>query len=383
MCELKKAIEEFKNQIPEIEKKYGIEILLAYVRGSHMYGTATEKSDVDITFVYQQPTETILIGDYKEQFTINGDDTVGYEIQRFLDLLEQNNPNILESLDIPEECLIYKDETMDFILKQMVWVSKLTRKTIIGYAVSQIKKARGLNKAMNNPVEKKTILDFCSVFRDGKLIPFNEWYTQYLSKILSENHPKRDWTNWGLVKLKHSKDNYAMYIDDGAMRFRGLIKDDDSTQLRTSEIPEEYAILCSPVLLTFNSDAYSSHCKDYARYTKWKLERNPERYKLNKEIGQNCDFKNLSHMVRLLDMATGIATKGYLEVRSSNIEYLREVREGKYDYDTLMERAEKVIDNIDQLYDDLVMQEKPDNVLKKSFLWTFRMSNLEKGKKWV
>ena len=82
-------IEKFKNQITSIESKNRCKVLLAFVRGSHMYGTFTDKSDVDITFVYQQPTSDILRGDYKEQITIGGNDIVGYEIQRFINLQDK------------------------------------------------------------------------------------------------------------------------------------------------------------------------------------------------------------------------------------------------------------------------------------------------------
>ena len=73
-----------KNILPNIESENNVKILLAYVRGSHMYGTNLPTSDVDITFIYQQPTDEILRGNYKEQINYGGNDIVGYEIQRFI-----------------------------------------------------------------------------------------------------------------------------------------------------------------------------------------------------------------------------------------------------------------------------------------------------------
>ena len=154
-----------KNILPNIENENNVKILLAYVRGSHMYGTNLPTSDVDITFIYQQPTDEILRGNYKEQINYGGNDIVGYEIQRYIQLLSQNNPNILESLDIPEDCVIYKDVKM-IGFTQEDWLTKKTKDSILGYASSQIKKATGLNKNMNNPQpeKRKTILDFFLVF---------------------------------------------------------------------------------------------------------------------------------------------------------------------------------------------------------------------------
>ena len=135
--------DKFAASIPVLEKDRNIKILLAFVRGSHMYGTSNDKSDVDITFVYRQPTQEILKGNYVEQLSIGGNDIVGYEIERYLQLLGQNNPNIIESLDIPEDCLIYKHESMDTVLHtQSKWLSRTVEKTILGYADSQIRKMK-------------------------------------------------------------------------------------------------------------------------------------------------------------------------------------------------------------------------------------------------
>ena len=170
----------FFDSIPKLEKEHNIMILLAYVRGSHLYGTATENSDVDVTFIYIQKTDEILKGNYVPQLSIGGEDVVGYEIQRYLELLNNNNPNIIESLDITPRCLIYRHVAMDFI-KPEDWISKLTENTIVGYAENQIKKATGLHKNMNNPQpkERKSILEFCYVVQNGNTVPFIEFFGDY------------------------------------------------------------------------------------------------------------------------------------------------------------------------------------------------------------
>ena len=272
-------IDKFKNKMKSIESEYGCKILLAFVRGSHMYGTSTDKSDVDITFVYQQPTSDILRGDYKEQITVGGNDIVGYEIQRFITLLGQNNPNILEALDIPEDCLIHKDELMDPILQQHLWLSKLTEKTILGYADSQIKKATGLKKKMNNPmVEKKDILDFCYIIYDGKSSP--------VRKEFSEEELSRA----GLVNIPNSRGIYGLYIDEQKnQNFRGILKDENSTQLRLSSIPKDFAEIYHCYTMYYNQDGYEVWKKEYESYQKWLIERNEERHNTNSEHGKNYD----------------------------------------------------------------------------------------------
>lgn len=354
----------FLNDIENIEEKYNVKILLAYVRGSHMYGTSNEKSDVDITFVYQQPTDEILKSNYKEQISIGKNDVVGYEIQRFLQLLSQNNPNILESLDIPEDCLIYKHSHMDEILDQKIWLSKLTKNTILGYAQSQIKKATGLNKHMNRQdVEKKDLIDFCYVIHHDQ--------TKSLRTFTLERGI--DIEKVGLSKAGNGKGIYFMYLDnDNKYHLRGLLKDSESTQLRLSSIPKELSDSGMFHVIYYNQDGYEVWNKEYQSYQKWLLERNENRYDDNLKAGKSFDLKNMMHLRRLLEMAYRIANGEGLQVRAKNVEYLREIRNGKHDYDFLMQKAEELTEVIKSNFEKVNLPDSVDIDYTKNILLKFR-----------
>ena len=359
-------IDKFKNKMKSIESEYGCKILLAFVRGSHMYGTSTDKSDVDITFVYQQPTSDILRGDYKEQITVGGNDIVGYEIQRFITLLGQNNPNILESLDIPEDCLIHKDEIMDSILQQHPWLSKLTEKTILGYADSQIKKATGLKKKMNNPmVEKKDLLDFCYIIYDGKSFPVRkEFSDEELSKA-------------GLVNIPNSRGIYGLYIDEeNNQNFRGILKDENSTQLRLSSISKEYAEVHHCETMYYNQDGYEVWKKEYESYQKWLTERNEERHTTNSEHGKNYDSKSMMHLFRLLNMAFIISMGGKLTVREDDVEWLMEIRRGELEYDELIEYSDMLFNLIKSNFKNVELQDTPDPTITKDLILAIRQKDI-------
>ena len=356
----------FYNSIPDIEKEYNIKILLAFVRGSYMYGTNTDTSDVDITFIYKQSTNDILKGNYIEQLNIGGNDIVGYEIQRYIQLLSQNNPNILESLDIPDDCLIYKDESMD-IFNQRDWISKLTEKTILGYANSQIKKATGLNKNMNNPqpVTRKSILEFCYVIFGGSSQPLIRY-----ANDMSINLDKV-----GVVKNQNGKGLYAFYTDNkGEYNFRGIIKNDDSTQIRLSAIPLDAAVEIDPIVFYYNQDGFETHIKSHTLYWKWVNERNEERFNMNQEAGQGVDLKNMMHLFRLLEMASKIGKGKGLQVRSHKVEVLMDIRKGKYNYKDLLEQAETTTNHIKELFLNVDLIEHPDTEFAKELLLKFRNS---------
>ena len=152
-------------------KKYTIDylrehnlIIYEYKRGSHLYHLNVETSDEDYGGVFVCPIEDLigLRSGYVEQVSDEKNDTVFYELGRWLELLLKANPTVLESLFAPEDCIIKSHPIIDEIRKNRdLFVSKQCFNTFYGYGVSQIEKARGLNKKIVNPVtERKDILDF-------------------------------------------------------------------------------------------------------------------------------------------------------------------------------------------------------------------------------
>ena len=99
------------------EKAPGAKPLLLVIRGSHAYGTNIETSDTDYAGVFIQSKEDIFGFNYKEQINDDKNDTVIYEIKRFLQLLASNNPTVLELLNTPKDCIIYKDPIFDLVLE--------------------------------------------------------------------------------------------------------------------------------------------------------------------------------------------------------------------------------------------------------------------------
>lgn len=367
--------EKFRSKtIPEIEMEYNVKILLAFVRGSQMYGTATANSDVDITFVYQQSTREILKGNYKEQITVGGNDIVGYEIERFLNLLSVNNPNMLESLDIPADCMIYKHSSMDVVLNQEIWLSRLIENSILGYANSQIKKATGLEKNMNNaqPRERKSILEFCHVVQDGNTVPFLGFFSDYKAYYDSQ----ADYNNWGLVKMDNGKQLYSLYANHYAEDeyFRGLVKE-DSVNLRLSDVPNPKNR--PSVTFVYNLDGFEVHCKQHKAYWQWVVERNDERHLTNQSHGKNYDSKNMMHLYRLLNMAYRISQGGLLQVKDDNVSELMKIRRGEIEYDLLIEQAELMFNSIKNNFETLALKDKPDEKLKKDLLLQFRLADFK------
>src|SRR5690606_4775355 len=88
-------------------------LLFEAISGSKAFGLATEKSDTDIRGVYYLPRNMFYGLEYIPQVSNETNDEVYYEIGRFVESVSKNNPNILEVLATPEDCILYKHPIMD------------------------------------------------------------------------------------------------------------------------------------------------------------------------------------------------------------------------------------------------------------------------------
>jgi predicted nucleotidyltransferase len=379
------------------EKAPGAKPLLLVIRGSHAYGTNIETSDTDYAGVFIQSQEDIFGFNYKEQINDDTNDIVLYEIKRFLELLTSNNPNILELLNTPEDCIIYKDPIFDLVLENRdKFITKVCAKSFGGYGKMQIQKAKGQNKKQNwekDKVTRKDVLDFVYVLEGSKSITWKKWNEGkgYEEKFC------------GVVNVPNAKDVYAVYYDGLARNmfsedvneadrenlkrfakesgkpmgfgYKGLVKTDEgqnvaeSNALRLSSIPKGETPICN---IVYNKDGYSEHCKDYKSYEDWLANKNDARWVDVKSHGQKIDGKNMMHSRRLMDMAREIALGLGINVRRENAQELIDIRKGKIDLQTLIKKVEAEIIEIDELFDNSNLLDKVDESFVNEILIKIR-----------
>ncbi len=359
------------------EKSPGSKPLYLVVRGSHAYGTNIETSDTDYSGIFIQSMDDILGNKYVEQINDDKNDTVIYEIRRFLELLGTNNPTVLELLNTPEDCVIYKDPIFDLILNDREkFITKICAKSLGGYAKQQISKAKGQNKKQNwekDKVTRKEVLDFVYVIEGEKSIPWKVWNEDY-------NYEEKF---IGVVNVPNARDIYAVYYDGVARNmfsenitesdknlliklkkelgepmgfgYKGLVKTGEgvnvaeSNQLRLSSIPKGEEPIC---VVTYNKDGYTQHCNDYKSYQTWLEQRNESRWVDVQSHGQKIDGKNMMHCMRLIQMSREIAEGKGIIVRRPNAKELISIRRGEVDLQTLIDKVEKEIVEIDKLFEE-------------------------------
>ena len=370
-------------------------LLFEYIRGSHLYNLNNEFSDVDTGGVYIC-TKDELLGcyGYKPQVSDNKHDNTWYEIGEMVRLLLKSNPTVLETLFVPKDKIIGEVHPIMQILidNREIFLTKETFNPFYGYAVSQISKCRGLEKKCTNPVnERLTPYDFIYTFQAQGSTKFKDW--------LSNHGLYQEYC--GLVRIPNMHDTYAVYYDFGAhiqnhldwnkdinftkliptvkdvsfepIGYRGVIEN-DSTELRLSSIPDRNI---SPIAyIQYNQSGYSTHCKQYKEYQDWVKNRNPQRYKSNKD--KNYDSKNVMHAFRLMHMTQEIALgEGINLERTYDRQFLLDVRNHKYEYEEIISLLEEDKDKMNKLMEQSTIPDKIDTGVVNQMMVDIRKKQLK------
>lgn len=390
------------------------DLLFESVRGSHLFGLQTPTSDIDTFGVFCCPPE-LLFGTGKDYVSIvesDKNDDYWDEIGKFVRELGKSNPNALEALFTPDKWVKYFDSSL-----QPLWdirdslITKACFKSFSGYAIDQIKKAKGLGKAINIDPEtvrrRKNPLEFCWVAMrtgDGDV---------RLDKWLSRNGLKQE--HCGIVHLTNTLEMYNLYYDwfaDKDLRlsdyirmrygikqpnllqrlkyekelsegkktefigYRGLLdpSDIETSQLRCSSVSKEDATnpLCT---FQYNYLAFSQHCADYKRYWSWVENRNPERFELNK--GYNYDGKNCCACIRLMTMAKELSEGQGMKLDRSEIDrdFLLSIKNHALTFDQVISKMDELEASMKDSFEKSNLPDEPDRDLLEDILVQIRKNH--------
>ena len=379
----------------DIEKE-GL-LLYKYQRGSMAQGTFIEgKSDIDTCSVYMaHPDQFLGLGlDYQDEISDKKHDNVAWEFNKFMRLLIKSNPTVLEALFVDDEFVLYEHPIITELKKHRErFITKKCFDSFGGYAVSQIKKCRSLDKKIlqdeEQHIERRSALSFCYTYYNQGSTKIENWLAYRglrpeccgLANIPNMRDSYGVFYDWGqhweivgytaddAVKhyIKHfgkdfdyrdnekycvgrylyyECDDYWCEVNDGQryeftgpitrpnLHYRGIFKNDESTEVCLSSIDDKND---EPICyMSYNKDGFKKHCKNYKEFMEWKANRNPIRYAENKD--KNYDAKNVSHSFRLMNMCIEIAQgKGFIvNRRSIDREFLLDVKQHKYEYDDII-----------------------------------------------
>ena len=307
-------------------------VIFRGVVGSHAYGTANAQSDTDVCGVFVVPScEYVRLAAPPKQVSDERNDRTYYSLLRFCELMAEANPTTMEMLYLPADCILKTMPAFELLVKNReMFISQRAVESHLGYAVSQIKKARGCNKRVWNPwpEEPPKPEDYCTFVADARKHP----------KTLAESGIDLRTCKAAPVAKNVVSDILSVYdygTDTGGV-FRG-------GKPVVFDIPKEDAEKRIGILI-FNKQAFESAKRQHQEYWTWKRNRNNARW-VQQERGElDYDAKNMMHLTRLLFSGENIVKNGEPIVRfeGEKLETLLSIRCGEWTFDEIMAHAEKI-----------------------------------------
>jgi len=330
-------------------------LIFQCISGSHAYGTSHDNSDTDTRGIFIPSSLSYLslippvksISDKKQ-------DHVYYTLFRFLQLAADANPNIIECLYMPEDCITLSTSFMDNIMDQRaLFITQKACDSHLGYAYAQIKKSRGQNKWINRPqpIDPLNHEDFCWVIlhnKDKDCMPGRPVPLKKSGLDSSQCH---------IATLEHAPNMYRLYHI--GKQARGIFKDGNIVCQAISVADE---LKCFIGFFIFNKQQYDLAMKDHRHYWEWRKNRNKHRW-VNQELGQlDYDAKNMLHLFRLLLSANHILREGAPIVRFSGekLDFLKSILAGHYSYNELISMADEKVQELTLLKRKSALPEQAD-----------------------
>ena len=342
--------------------------IFEFVRGSQAYGTNTPESDEDIGGIFMPPRDVIL-GVSKVNVFDKWQDESGEKIDKSMynmnsafDLFIDNNPNMLDFLFAPERCIKFTSPTWERIREiRDEFLCTKAKFTFQGYAYAQLKRLESHRTFLRHPVVKPIRAEFglseVSMFPDTQI--------EVVARLASEyvNADERDDFMNDITSLMHSEgaltfkkyiapELYPIAITDfkrGMHNFLRMI-----SSLSGCFLKDEYVDVANKELKFITAQ------KEYDAYSEWKKNRNAKRAAIEEKL--HYDSKHASHLIRLSQMSIEILEGKGVLVDRTNIdrEYLLDIRNGKYDFDHILEQSKILSDKAEELYKITTLKKRPN-----------------------
>ncbi|GAB0880979.1 hypothetical protein MZ16F87_50820 [Escherichia coli] len=368
--------------------------IVKHLAGSQAYGTSTPESDTDYRGIFLANKEYILTPFFnvKEVSDTSEEDTKFYEINQYLSLYTEANPNILESLWVKPEHIVESTEIYDYLrsFNQQLLSSKIAH-SYSGYAYNQVKrmsnhhgwldKERIAERKLNEILEEHPVDEVLSWMYDtfpqylvdrlnkSNLHPFNATkidFEKYMrdtslqlvsTQALKQYHFVRLVHNYSTDKVLDRDFNLLNYnsgyelIHYGENIFGVIINPNESTvnadgSLRyfNKERTTEELKVRPELIVKFNEKEYKENSENRKSYHKWKQNRNAKRAILESHHGYDC--KHAMHTVRLLNTAQEALETGIIQVHRPDAAMLMDIRNGKWLYQEVMDYFNEKVDYI-------------------------------------
>jgi hypothetical protein len=310
----------YANELQKELRKDGHELLYLVKFGSHLYGTSTPDSDLDLKGIFLPSKESALLGKMPKHYTKStGErdsknskddvDTQLWSLQYWLELVgkgETNGLDLLYSHTYPE-MVLYKDPFMDVIFNNANRLFTTTDcNSYVGYAIGQAKKY-GVKGSRMGVI--KRVVDWMDR-AEGRLFRPDEKLEEFINELLASCQD----------------DSYC------------FVKDLKGSNGKVSP----YLVLCGS-----KHDLTISLAEFYKR-VKTTYDKYGDRAKAA-ERNEGIDFKALSHAVRAVDQMRELLLVGEIRYPLESAPTLVAIKKGVYSWNEVEKIILDGLDEIDSL----------------------------------
>ena len=335
-------------------------VILMCLAGSRAYGTDHPDSDTDWKGILIPPKDYILspfksfdqiqwkggeTGRVSEIFgTVEADEegTV-FGIQKFVKLAASSNPNVIETLFIDEKHIAFQSEAgKELRENRYIFLSERACKTFTGYAMSQLKRIKSHKSWIDSPPRKSPIrsdfdLEERKLISGEQMGAARSFITRNMNSMApwlldSDNQHKGEFWE-GVDRIVSTILTESGYNYDSAAGHWLDIEDDGKAKVASSLGFDD-----NFVQYLQNEKKYAQAKQHYQQYQSWLKNRNPARADLEARYGY--DAKHAMHLVRLLRMGEEILTTGDFDVYRPDRQELKEIRNGSWAYEDLIDWSE-------------------------------------------
>lgn len=398
------------------------EIIVEHLAGSRSYGTSTPTSDTDYRGIFMADKEFIItpFHNVREQTDTSREDAKFYELNNYLELYLDANPNIMETLWVAPEHITRSTEIYEMLRAERAnLLSSKLAFTYTGFAHNQTTRMKNhhswIDKERRALERLQAIIDACPCKQTLNWIE-NE-FPEYVPGLLNldgcdemvrgimlyDHHFRhhdiqmlstRPLGQYHFVKMVHNyfpfqvldRDFNIMNYNDGyelmpyGHNIYGLVarqggkcinKDGSIHKVDTSNRTLEQIKQIPNMIIKFNKDEYEKSAENRKNYHTWKSERNEARAEL--ELAYGFDTKHAMHVVRLLRTAEEALTTGVINVNRPDAEELLAIRNGAWSYEQMMDFwNEKDAYIRGECYKNTVLPNKPNRKLATKLLIDMR-----------
>lgn len=325
------------------------------ISGSHAYGMSTPESDIDIRGVFV-PSLDYLLGFMKRvqqievsrssEFvmltellgesgvvTLDANDmvskrtkkpdgaddteTVVYAIQKFMGLACGANPNILELLYAPDNCIIDVHPLWEMLVeKRDLFLSRAACKSFVGYGYAQLGRVARHRRWLLSPPKKQPERTDFDLPPEPLMTREQRGAFYVVVAHLLREHPEMERV-WEAIKSIIEAEKFPGW--------EGIVQKGGIPGAAMKPLQELTGVSDNFIAVLQREQAYHKAVDEWHKYQEWKAKRNPKRAALEAKWG--ADTKHLCHLARLISMGEEIMTKGTLTVHRPDAEQLRAVRE--------------------------------------------------------